>query len=80
MIIISVPMIKHKRLSQPGNVKVSLGEDQFASWDTPSATEIGAWKWKETIRCDSGNIVYRKEGRFIINRDCISLTSDKLPL
>ena len=69
-------MIKHNRLSQPGNVKVSLGEDQFASWDT----EFGAWKWNETLRCDSGNIVYRKEGRFIINHDCISLTSHKFPL
>ena len=65
-----------KRLSQPGNVKVSLGEDQFAPWDP----EFGAWKWNKTLTCDSGNIVYRKEGRIIINHDCISLTSDKLPL
>ncbi len=51
-------MIKQKQMTGLGSVKVSLGEDQFAPWDT----EFGAWKWTETVRCDSGNIAYRNEG------------------
>ena len=55
-------MFEHKRWRQLGNVIVSLGEDQFSSWDP----ESGAWKWNETLRCDNGNIVYRKEGALLL--------------